>query len=561
MAILESSDREVSLLQEPAQSGSNWISIQDGDVHWKVHPDFLADFFEETRFQLENWKEAGSLQTIKSGPHRTVYRVQLDHENFYLKHYKTPDWKSRIQNLVRPSKSMLEWNVEKKIKAVGIPTIETVAIGQKSHMGQVLDNFLISKEIPHTETLQDYVKKFLSDGKLEMPFTYRKYLAKQMGHLIGQLHSGGFDHQDLHSGNILVRIDPETGIKSWIIDLHAIRCGKSNLADLFYSNLALFNNYFAKMVSRTDRRRFFNAYWKTIHQHVENQSRLHPVFHDTRKKSTITTIESYCNNALLKRYEKDDRKWERSHRKQVLFESKQTSYRALSSLGQDLIQSLVDQPEKILSGGLNFSWMKENSGIIEGIITLEVNNRSRKFWLFHTKADSTETHQAHLKLKNAWKNGQRIFRRSIDAIQPQFWLTKKTPDATGSWLLMDYDEKMVPVSVFLEKQFPVLAEEVQEKWLEKYLDTISKNLDWLFQCGFHYPQLTGDHLLVHSDCENCRFRFFRHEALNESQPVTWKQKEKTISEITSVFQKGLAQVPSGDRLSSGLDNQLKSRLK
>jgi tRNA A-37 threonylcarbamoyl transferase component Bud32 len=539
MTTLNHSEREFSLSSIPTSADPKWISIQDGDVHWKVHPEYANLFFGENNFRLDEWKQSNSLEIIKTGPHRTVYRVQLENEGVYLKHYKTPDWKSKVQNFVRPSKAMLEWNIEKRMTSYGLPTIETVAIGQKIKYGQVSENYLISREIKLTETLQDFVKRLLEGDSQQISLMHRRFLASKLGHLIGKMHSGFFDHQDLHSGNVLVRIDRLLGIRLWIIDLHAIRC-KNNLSkDWVFANLALFNNYFARLASRTDRRRFFHSYWKTIQSNLKNTNQVPKLLNQLDDKQKIQAIESYCDAALQKRYQKDDRKWERSHRKLVLFDSNQLKYRILSKLGEELISSLVKNPEQLLKEDIRSFWIKNQTGFKEAIITLNVDGKPKNFRLQHTitkNQGSTKDHNLNL-LSNSWKNGQRISRRSVDAVQPQCWIEKSSDNKTESWLLLDYDKNMIPLSVFLDEYLPSLGIHDQKIWLQDYIRNICKNLQWLKLCSFNHSHLSGESLLVHANPEKRQLQFTQHEFLSQGNSVSYQQEIDSLTQLSQTMQR------------------------
>ncbi len=539
MTTLNRSERELSLSSIPTDADSKWISIQDGDVHWKVHPGYANLFFDENNFRLDEWNQSNCLEIIKTGPHRTVYRVQLEEEGVYLKHYKTPDWKSKVQNFVRPSKAMLEWNIEKKMTSYGLPTIETVAIGQKIKYGQVSENYLISREIKLTETLQDFVERLLEGDSQQISLMHRRFLASKLGHIIGKMHSGFFDHQDLHSGNVLVRVDPLLGVRLWIIDLHAIRCKKNLSKDWVFANLALFNNYFARLASRTDRRRFFHSYWKTIQSNLKNRNQAPKLLNQLDDKQKIQAIEKYCDAALQKRYQKDDRKWERSHRKLVLFDSDQLKYRILSSLGEESISSLVKKPEQLLEEGIRSFWIKNQSGFKEAVITLNVNGKLKKFRVQHTitkNQGNTKDHTQNL-LSNSWKNGQRIFRRSVDAVQPQCWIEKSSENKTETWLLLEHDENMIPISVFLHDYLPSMGIHDQKLWLQEYLQDICKNLHWLKTCGFIHSHLSGESLLVHTDPKNCQLQFTQHEFLSQSNAVSYQQEIDSLVQLCLALQR------------------------
>ena len=86
-----------------------------------------------------------SVETVKTGPHRTVYRLSLALGEFYLKHFRINNWKTLLLNALRPTKADLEWNAALRIARLGLPTFEPVALGQIRRAGLVADSFLVSK--------------------------------------------------------------------------------------------------------------------------------------------------------------------------------------------------------------------------------------------------------------------------------------------------------------------------------------------------------------------------------------------------------------------------------
>ena len=55
----------------------DWQWRQGPDVGWWFRDGWDQVLLDENGLRLEEWREAGILTTVKSGPHRIVYRARL----------------------------------------------------------------------------------------------------------------------------------------------------------------------------------------------------------------------------------------------------------------------------------------------------------------------------------------------------------------------------------------------------------------------------------------------------------------------------------------------------
>ncbi|MED5448941.1 MAG: hypothetical protein VYA62_12005, partial [Planctomycetota bacterium] len=72
---------------------------------WDVKPSMNEELFEAAlsgdpgALPLDRWQEEGRLEVVKTGRHRTVYRLALpgagSDTTVYIKRYRAADWKAR----------------------------------------------------------------------------------------------------------------------------------------------------------------------------------------------------------------------------------------------------------------------------------------------------------------------------------------------------------------------------------------------------------------------------------------------------------------------------------
>src|SRR5215210_2248263 len=67
-----------------------WEWAQAGDVGWWVRPGWRSVLLGPAGLRLEEWRRQGRLTTVKTGPHRVVYRIDLDEGAVYIKHFLVP---------------------------------------------------------------------------------------------------------------------------------------------------------------------------------------------------------------------------------------------------------------------------------------------------------------------------------------------------------------------------------------------------------------------------------------------------------------------------------------
>ncbi|MCH7689248.1 MAG: hypothetical protein IH899_21665, partial [Planctomycetes bacterium] len=295
-----------------------WEKFNKGKTRWQVQSDLADVLFDAHGLRLEEWLQAGQAEIIKTGPHRTVYRLNLPSGRFYLKHYRIPDWRALFQNLFRPCKAELESNAAHRLRVLEINTFEPIALGKTYDFGLVKDSFLISREIENVETVQEFVQHTLSRLPESRQTVLRRHLALELGRLTARLHRGGLRHRDYHAGNLLMQVSPEQSVKLWLIDLHAVSFCRQLTLRHIKRNLSLLNHFFSHDTTKTDRLRFFRSYWNTLHS---SQNASGPRKRYSASESfarVVRQTESFCERSGMRAFRKGDKKWVRGNRRLII---------------------------------------------------------------------------------------------------------------------------------------------------------------------------------------------------------------------------------------------------
>ncbi|MGE5190986.1 MAG: lipopolysaccharide kinase InaA family protein, partial [Deltaproteobacteria bacterium] len=252
----------------PVRRGAKLIPVEGDGVMWMMRADLVDELLPACRQAISGAAASAVAQTVKTGPHRTVYRLSLAGGEFYLKHFRVADRKALLQNLVRPSKAEREWRAAQTLARLGLPTFEPVALGRLRRGGLVYDSFLVSREIPETVPLDQLVTAELASGAgspqsreaAHRQSDLRHRLAVAMGELAARLHRAGVEHADLHAGNVLVRVSGDDLPALWPIDLDKVRLHRGLSSRRRFENLAFLHQFFAGKSTRSDRLRFYCAY-------------------------------------------------------------------------------------------------------------------------------------------------------------------------------------------------------------------------------------------------------------------------------------------------------------
>ncbi|MFH0963244.1 MAG: lipopolysaccharide kinase InaA family protein [Planctomycetota bacterium] len=236
------------------------VRLKRGGVVWTVVPSFAQEL-PSLLADWENLSRDGATQVVKEGPARAVYRWERPGGALFVKEYRRPTWWDRFRFLFRPSTGKVEWEVSTRCAARGIPVPEPLAMGERRRFGALLSNFLVTAAIDGALPLSVIVSRASPRHRTDM----LREMGPALARFIRSVHDAGVFHRDLHAGNILARRNAGA-MDFFLTDLHDV-----SLSDrpgglpalLRLRNLAVFNWFWSRWTTRTQRRRFLAAYEET----------------------------------------------------------------------------------------------------------------------------------------------------------------------------------------------------------------------------------------------------------------------------------------------------------
>lgn len=228
------------------------MNAGDPEIRWHLPPELAAVLLNNGALRLKEWLPSGKATVIKDAAHRTIYRIQFDRFDFYVKQYRAVGLRNRLREVMRSTKAKSEFDRAAALTGRGIAVPRPLCWGILGNRFAPQASFLIS------ETVND--ARHLTEVLTDLTPTRRHQLSTALGQYLATLHAAGVIHHDLHPGNILVRWPPGGEPQFILIDLHEVHLGRPLSWRQRRENLCVFNRYFILRASRTDRLRFWRAY-------------------------------------------------------------------------------------------------------------------------------------------------------------------------------------------------------------------------------------------------------------------------------------------------------------
>jgi tRNA A-37 threonylcarbamoyl transferase component Bud32 len=345
-----------------------WQNVRAGGADWQIRAELAAIFLDDRGLRWSEWQRPGMRDVVKTGPHRIVSRLNLPAGEFYIKHFRIADWQALLRNLVRAAPAQRELAAVRRISALRLATFEPVAIGATRRFGVTHESYLISRAVPDAVPLDHFLLTDFSGRSGASQAELRQRLARELGRLAARLHAAGIEHVDLHAGNLLIRpgAAPREALLA-LIDLHSVRFHPSLSAARRDRNLLALHQFFAGRSTRSDRRRFWLAYYEGLRQFSRTAPGLgadaaprdrEPYRLPTRSSALALIrrpptrhareagrLESLLDRAAQAGWRRADRAWRRGNRHVRRIEEGAMACRGLATLDAQWQKTLRDSPE------------------------------------------------------------------------------------------------------------------------------------------------------------------------------------------------------------------------
>ena len=228
------------------------VEFTSGNCCWRARADH-ADLLRSTDLDWFHLESAPDAILVKRNSQRDVWKVTCGSRVYFAKLYHPNGAVARAKLFVRGPTALREWSAGVYASAHSIATVSSVAVAWEGTNGRQGTSLLITEAVSRVEPLHDYWLKVRDDRVRSL------MLCDSLARLIARAHQCGFQHDDMHPGNILARCQPN-GCEVFFVDLHKVRTGRSVTAREMVINLAQLNQWFRRYATRTQRRRFLKKY-------------------------------------------------------------------------------------------------------------------------------------------------------------------------------------------------------------------------------------------------------------------------------------------------------------
>jgi len=243
----------------------DWDKRSQGRWRWQIHPDWIP-FFEAE--DCPDWLELACdprARLVKANDGREVWAVQAGRDVLFAKVGRPGRQWARWRRLLFGSDAARERRIADYAADHQIDTVCPVAVADAPIQGRKPTSIFVTIGLPGAEPLNERW------SRLEPADATTRKIKNQIidaaARLIAHAHQNGFEHFDLHAGNVLIQPHGNR-YRALFVDLHNVRTGRCVSDAAVIRNLAQFNQWFQRYALLTDRLRFLDTYlhWRKVLQ-------------------------------------------------------------------------------------------------------------------------------------------------------------------------------------------------------------------------------------------------------------------------------------------------------
>lgn len=457
---------------------------------------------------------------IKSGPHRSVYRIGLPSGVIFLKHFKTSHVWDVLRNTLGGTPAVREARAAETVAYANVETMTCVAVGRQSRGPFARDSFLASAAIENVLPLDALARD--PQYALQRTPAFRRELARALGQLCGRLHRAGLVHRDLHPANLLVEVTNDADgicvplpVRLKLIDLQGVRPRRNwgvvfrRAARARWDLFGLFN--FFQSAGRADRCRFLSAYLNDVRSAVAQTLASDSVIaaraaHHSRRR-LASQIEAFCQDALRREQIRYDKKWQRSNRRLIVADSRGVRCRGLATLGTDQVLEIRANPEALFRPDRVRLWLRRTNSVRAAVVDLWAAGAALRCEVRETTRSlgwrDLLPRFGWSATRRAWEMTHALRRRLISTPRTLLYLETRSVSRVREILVSERSGCYVTPATFLAQQFAGLSQGQQEAWLSAHARLLAGELARMRDFSLIHRQISAADLLVNVDASDC----------------------------------------------------------
>ena len=202
---------------------------------------------------------------VKANDGRQVWRLSVDGPVVFAKLYMPSQGWPRLRRVVLGSEGLRERRIADYAAGHGIDTVQPIGWSDAPvEKGRPI-SILLTEGLPAARPLNElWLESASGPGSRRR----RNLIIDRVARLIAHAHQNGFEHTDLHAGNVLLEPQPMQDYRCLFVDLHNIRIGRPVSDRGAARNLAQFGQWFRMHATLGERLRFLDRYlhWRNVLQ-------------------------------------------------------------------------------------------------------------------------------------------------------------------------------------------------------------------------------------------------------------------------------------------------------
>src|SRR5690349_16749931 len=164
-------------------------AFRSGSVSWEMPGPWRELLAAPDGLPVERWLREGRATAVKQGAGRVVYRVDLPHRSFFLKHLDGRGFLATLKQFVRDGACRREYEKARELARRGVPAIVPVALGELRRGFLLRESYLVTEAIPNACSLDEYAAGVLPRLPPAERFRRRRALVEATARLCADAHA------------------------------------------------------------------------------------------------------------------------------------------------------------------------------------------------------------------------------------------------------------------------------------------------------------------------------------------------------------------------------------
>ena len=246
------------------KESTDFSNRQEKGVWYFHRRDFPLDRLKKVIEEHRSFGKGRTFPFAKLTP-RVIVSISDDGgDRLCVKRFQYPRFWDRMKEYLRPSKGFKCWIAGNGLRVRGIPSLRPLGLIEQKRLLKAWESCFLMEALEKDHEMDRYILRGFKD------FNGKRRFIKAFAQWLSEVHRKKVFHRDMKTCNILVSRKEEEWI-FYFLDLEDIlldeKVGEKNL----FKNLLQLNTSTPRVMTQTDRLRFFSEY-----------TRHHPVIRDRR---------------------------------------------------------------------------------------------------------------------------------------------------------------------------------------------------------------------------------------------------------------------------------------